>query len=147
MIFLDDFSMRLMICLLGVVGFFVAKHIRAHKIKDKPLVCMVGFDCHAVVHSDYSKFMGVPVEILGMAYYAFVSIVIFVSLFLGKVIPEVMMGYFLLLGTFLWIASMGAVLFSTYLVIIQIFILKRGCSWCFVSALISILIFALSVIK
>ncbi len=140
MISLDDFSVRLIICLLGVAGFFVAKHIRNQKKKAKPFVCMVGFDCHAVVHSDYSKILGISVELLGMAYYALIAVTYFLLLFSSSMLHVV----FTSLVAF---SSLLAFIFSLYLIAVQVFILKKGCSWCFVSALISILIFALSVIK
>lgn len=126
---------RIIILILGLCGFMVAKHIRDHKMKDKPLVCMAGFDCHAVVHSDYSRFFGMPTELLGMLYYSLVSVssVIFI---LTPDIPAA-------LALALRAVSLCAFLFSLYLIAVQIFILKKGCSWCIVSALISALIFIL----
>lgn len=134
MIFSQEIFIRTVIFALALAGFFVAKHIRNHKTKDTPLVCMVGFDCHAVVHSDYSKFLGIPVEILGMFYYGIVAVVSFLFIFMGSFMPDQ-------IAAFLSLASFIAFLFSLYLIGVQIFVLKKGCSWCFVSAFISILIF------
>lgn len=137
MIFSNDVLIRVAIFILALCGFFVAKHIRNHKVKDTPLVCMVGFDCHAVVHSDYSKFLGMPVEFLGMIYYALMSVFYLFFIFLPKDISTLLIGFLVML-------SFIAFLFSLYLIIVQIFVLKKGCSWCFVSAIISILIFLLT---
>jgi uncharacterized membrane protein len=125
------------IFVLGVCGLLIARHIRNHKTNNAPLVCMVGFDCHAVVHSDYSKFLGLPVELLGMTYYALVSV--FYLLVLVK--PD-----FVSLGVvgIATIASCVAFIFSIYLIVIQIFVLKKGCSWCIVSSLVSASIFVLT---
>jgi uncharacterized membrane protein len=147
MIPLDDVSIRVAIFVLALCGFWVARHIRRHKVENKALVCMVGFDCHTVVHSDYSRFFGAPVEILGMIYYAIVAVVYLISLIPFGVIPEVMTFYVLIIAALMWVVSLTAFLFSTYLIGVQIFILRKGCSWCIVSALISALIFVLSVIK
>jgi uncharacterized membrane protein len=147
MISLDDVSIRIAIFVLALCGFFVARRIRHHKVKNKPLVCMVGFDCHTVVHSDYSRFLGAPVEFLGMIYYALVAGVYLISLIPFGVMPEVMTFYVLIIAALMWVVSLTAFLFSTYLIAVQIFILRKGCSWCIVSALISALIFVLSVIK
>lgn len=138
MIFSNDVWIRIIIFVLGLCGFMVAKHIRNHKVKDKPLVCMVGFDCHAVVHSDYSKFFGVPVEIFGMIYYALVSISYLFFIFMRDSMPVTLIGFLIMI-------SLTAFLFSVYLIFVQIFILKKGCSWCIVSALISALIFILTI--
>lgn len=136
--FSDDVLIRSLLFILGVLGFWVAKHIHKHKQEgEAPLVCPVGFDCNAVVHSDYSKMFGIPLEYLGMAYYALISIAYFVLIFLGEEIPGIVAGSLML-------SSLGAFLFSIYLIGVQIFILKKGCSWCVVSAGISVLIFILT---
>src|SRR3989344_647354 len=71
--FPDDILIRIIIFVLGLCGFWVARRIHKHKKANKILVCPVGFDCHAVIHSNYSEFMHVPLEIFGMIYYAFLS--------------------------------------------------------------------------
>ena len=125
----------MVIVALGVAGFWVARHIYKHKSNaEQPLVCPINFDCHAVVHSDYSKFFGIPVEMLGMAYYAIISLSYLAYVFMGSIMPE----YFL---SFLAAMSLLAFVFSLYLISIQIFVLKKGCSWCIVSSAISALIF------
>jgi len=137
--FSDDILMRLIVFILGICGFLVAKHIYKHKKPDQtPLICPVGFDCNSVVNSGYSKFMGIPVEIVGMIYYALISIAYFVSIFFGDNMPGAVIG-------FLMVASLGAFLFSLYLITVQIFILKKGCSWCIVSSLVSACIFILTI--
>ena|SRR3989344_2126528 len=134
----DDVLVRIVICLLGICGFLVAKHIRNHKTKDTPLVCMVGFDCHTVVHSDYSKFFGIPVEILGMTYYGLIFFSYLFFVFFFEVLPGILTGFMI-------IVTHIALLFSLYLIYVQIFILKKGCSWCIVSAIISACIFILTI--
>ena len=138
MIFSDEILVRMVFSILGISGFLVAKHIRDHKVKAKHLVCMVGFDCHAVVHSDYSKFFGIPVEILGMVYYLFIALSYFCLIFFSNMVPNS-------LTLFVATSSFLAFLFSMYLIAVQFFVLKKGCSWCFVSAFISIAIFVLTI--
>ena len=141
--FSNEILVQISIFVLGVCGFWVAKHIRDHKTKNTPLVCMVGFDCHTVVHSDYSRFFGMPVEIFGMIYYALISL----SYLLFILVPNIPNNMQIDLGGILALISLTAFLFSVYLILVQIFILKKGCSWCIVSALISALIFVLTMIK
>ena len=141
--FSNEILVQIAIFVLGVCGFWVAKHIRDHKTKNTPLVCMVGFDCHTVVHSDYSRFFGMPVEIFGMIYYALISL----SYLLFILVPNIPNNMQIDLGGILALISLTSFLFSVYLILVQIFILKKGCSWCIVSALISALIFVLTMIK
>ena len=140
MAFSNEILIRLAIFLLGICGFLVARHIYKHKKENKPLVCPIGFECDFVVKSDYSQFMGVSLEIFGMIYYASLSLFYLLSLFVFSIIPAI-------LSSFLLLASLGAFLFSLYLLCLQIFVLKKGCSWCVVSALISILIFILTALN
>ena len=133
----SDILIRVILLLLGITGFLVAKHIRNHKIKNTPLVCPIGFDCNAVVHSDYSRFLGMPVEIFGMIYYALISALYLYLLFIPGNLPAILPGS-------LVIVSFFAFAFSMYLIAVQIFILKKGCSWCIVSAFICLLIFILT---
>ena len=138
MIFSNDILIRIMIFILGLCGFMVARHIHKHKKADQtPLVCPAGFDCHTVVHSDYSEIMHIPLEIFGMIYYAFLSLFYLYFIFSPEIIPNV-------ISLFLLLASLGAFLFSIYLLVVQIFILKKGCSWCILSFLIATLIFILT---
>lgn len=134
MIIAADFLLRLIISLLGLTGFFVARHIYNSKKKAKPLVCPVKFDCNAVVHSDYSKFLGAPVERLGMIYYSLIFVAYFLLMFVPTELP-----IWLVYGIALY--AFSAVVFSLYLVLVQAFVLHKGCSWCAFSAVISLFIF------
>ena len=139
MIFSDDIAIRIVIFILGLCGFAVAKHIHNHKKPNAtPLVCPMNFDCHAVVHSDYSKFFGVHVEVFGMIYYALLSLFYLMLIFF----PEVLSPTLVVIAI---IGSLIAFLFSLYLVGVQFFILKKGCFWCFVSAILCILIFIVTI--
>ncbi|OGI62567.1 hypothetical protein A2818_02435 [Candidatus Nomurabacteria bacterium RIFCSPHIGHO2_01_FULL_40_12] len=140
MYFSNDILIRIMIVVLGLCGFLVARHIYTHKKNQIPLVCPIGFDCGFVVQSDYSKFLGVPIEIFGMIYYAFLSLFYLFSIFTLGNIPVILSGLLLL-------ASLGAFLFSLYLLAVQIFVLKKGCSWCIVSAMISSLVFIFTAVN
>lgn len=139
MIFSEDVFTRIAIFILGVSGFWVAWYIAKHKKpNESPLVCPLRLDCKTVVHSDYSKFFGIHVEILGMIYYASLASSYLVLIFMKHSLPALVVG-------FLSILSFVAFLFSMYLIGVQIFILKKGCFWCFVSAFICLFIFILTV--
>jgi len=139
MIFSDDVFFRILTAILALGGFLVARHIHKHKKPEStPLVCPANFDCEGVVHSNYSKFLGIDLEILGMVYYGFIFFVYLGLIFAPEILPT-------FLALILFLSSSGSFIFSLYLVSIQIFILKKGCLWCFISAFISISIFILVV--
>ncbi len=145
MIFTNEVSAKIAVVILSLCGLWVAKHIRKHKVEGAPLVCPIGFDCHAVVHSDYSKFLGMPVELLGMIYYACFTLLNLVLIFVPNIFSAFITSASLVM--ILIVISLAAFLFSLYLISVQIFVIKKGCSWCIVSSIVSALIFLLSMVK
>ncbi len=115
-------------------GFFLAFYIRHKKQANEKMICPFNSDCDAVVYSDYSKFFGVPVEILGMLYYGIIA----VSHALFLAFPN-LISQFSIFTTL--VLTIVAFLFSLYLTFIQIFTLKQWCVWCLVSAGICTVIF------
>jgi len=135
----EDILARVILFVLGAFGFWVARHIYIHKrSEENPLVCMIGFDCHNVVHSDYAKFFGIHVEVLGMFYYGAIALFYFFLLFIANILPVILVDFMVLL-------SFTAFFFSAYLIAVQLFILKKFCSWCIVSALVSTGIFLVTI--
>lgn len=131
---------HLIIVLAGCAGFAIASYIHHKKKAGEVLVCPIGTSCERVTHSEYSSFFGVPLEYLGMLYYAI--IVFSYSAFLISPAFAVPGTEFVLLGT-----SILAVLFSSYLVFLQAFTLREWCTWCLISAMMSAVILAASFIS
>ena len=98
------------------------------------MVCLVGHKCDAVIFSDYSKFLGINLEVMGFLYYFLISLFYMIYLLFPALARVEII--FIFLGL-----TFGGFLFSLYLTYIQIFKLKSLCFWCLGSALISILIF------
>lgn len=123
-----------LIVFVSFAGFLLAFYIRHKKQSREVLVCPIGSDCDAVIHSEYSRFWGLPVEVLGIFYYA--AIGVGYGLFLarpGLVSPLVLFGVLIL--------SAFAFLFSLYLTSIQAFVLRQWCAWCLTSASFCLIIF------
>ena len=119
---------------LSIVGFAVSFYIFHSKKYDKPMHCMIGQDCDAVVKSKYGKTFGVENTVPGMIYYLLIfayaaGMLLNRNIFKGNIIYH-----------FLVIASIGSVLFSVYLTAVQAFILKKWCEYCIVSSIASLLI-------
>ena len=105
MLFSNEILTRVIIFVLGLCGFWVARHIYKHKKIGKPLVCPVGFDCNFVVHSEYSEFMHIPLEIFGMVYYLVIAVLYLYFIF----VPEALSSFF---SSLLFFASLCAFLFA-----------------------------------
>ena len=124
----------LLIILSAFSGFSIAVFIYFKKKKSAPLVCPIGHSCDPVVHSDYSRFMCVPVEIMGACYY----FGILASYSLLYMYPS--MEAETIKATLLVVSGI-AFLFSAYLTAVQAFILKEWCTWCLFSAALCTIIF------
>jgi len=134
---LETLFFRICLVVLGLVGFFLALYIYRKKRSQKSLVCPIGSSCTEIVYSEHSRFLGIPVEFLGMLYYAVIALsyAVFI-LFPG------LSSSFLILS--LLVVTTIAVLFSLYLTAIQAFVFKRWCTWCLFSAFLSTGIFVIS---
>jgi uncharacterized membrane protein len=125
---------------VAAIGFEIATHIRKTKKHGKALVCPVGAECDAVVHSDYSKFLGFPVEILGVLYYAFIALAYIAIL----VVPSLAIQELFYL---LFAVSGLAFIFSAYLIFVQAFVIRAWCTWCLASAGLSTILAYLAFIS
>ena len=129
--------LHLLIIFVAFGGFLIAFYIQHKKRNNEVLVCPLESNCEAVVHSRYSKLAGIPLELIGMTYYALVA----VSHALFLIFPffnqsEAMIAVMLV--------TVIAILFSLYLTFIQAVKLKEWCTWCLVSALFCAIIFLAS---
>jgi len=130
-------SNSVFIIFLGIGGLILSSYILYVKLCDKPMICPTGSNCSKVIYSEYAKFFGIPLEYLGILYYAFIALLYSVLVFYPGLVPEV-----ITFGTF--IITSGAFLFSLYLTSIQAFALKQWCMWCLLSAVFSTTIFIVS---
>ncbi len=122
---------------LGFVGFLLAFYIAQKKRKKvQHFVCPLRGNCHDVIYSDYSRVFGIPIEYLGMLYYGIIALAYgFFSVVPHRSMSAVVIIFFL---------STFAVVFSVYLTLLQIFTLKKLCTWCLISAGLTVCIFSLS---
>jgi len=133
------FILYILILISAIIGLSITFSIYKQKHRKQPLVCPLGANCHDVVTSDFSKFFGIGLEILGAAYYSFI-ITIYI-LFLA--VPEFAtpLSVFIVAGI-----TIGGFLFSLYLTFVQAFLIKSWCSWCLMSAALSTAIFIFTLI-
>ncbi len=125
----------ILIIFASFFGFLLALYIRHKKTAKEEIICPIGSNCQNVIHSEYSKFLGIPVELLGLFYYGFTAL--FYGALAAMPVLKISSGFILGVLTF----SFAAFLFSLYLTFIQAFYLRAWCTWCLVSAGLCTLIF------
>lgn len=115
----------IVLAVAGIVdtGYLVYKHRQK-----KPLVCPINHDCNVVTESRWGNFLGIRNETLGLIFYI-------------SLLSLAWRGNYSLL--FL-ITGIG-LLYSLFLVWLQVYVIKNYCFYCLISALISLLLFFNSV--
>lgn len=118
-------------------GFIDAAYLTAKHFKGEPPSCVLFSGCDVVAASPYSTIGPLPVALLGLLFYLsvfFVTLAYFTS----------RNAKFLKL---VFLISLPAVLFTVYLVFLQIFVIKAICIYCMFSAAVSVSIFALALFR
>ena len=123
------------IIISAIGGVLLTRYIGNNKFSEEHMVCPIGNDCHSVVNSRFSKFFGISVEKIGMAYYGIIIFLYLATIF-REVPQEVILAGLLLSGI--------GFAFSMYLTIIQIFVIKKWCTLCLGSGAISFVIVILA---
>ena len=124
----------LLIIASGIAGLSISLYIHHKKTAREVLICPIGSNCTNVIHSDYSRFFGIPLEFLGILYY--LAIVVWYSSLVSFPSLSTPWVSFIIITT-----SAAAFLFSLYLTFIQAFVLRQWCTWCLFSATLCTIIF------
>ena len=117
--------------ILAILGIFDSGYLIKKRVKKQPLSCPIDGECEKVVESKWNAIFFIKNDILGLFYYV---LILFLVLYLFFVSEK-----FLLLTK---IFSGASLLFSLFLVFIQVKIIKKYCFYCLISAFINLLIFA-----
>ena len=119
---MSDRALRFAAGVVALAGLVLATYLTWVHFDDAALVCVAGGGCETVQESDYAEIAGIPVALLGLAAYAVV---------LGLIAwdtPNARLGAAML-------ALVGLV-FSMYLVALQLFVIDAVCAWCLVNDMV-----------
>ena len=116
---MTDRALRLAAAIVALAGVGVAGYLTWVHFDDAALVCVAGGGCETVQESEYAEIAGVPVAALGLVAY---------SIVLGLVAWDSPSAR-LAAAT---IALVG-LLFSMYLLALQLFVIDALCVWCMVN--------------
>jgi uncharacterized membrane protein len=132
-------SRRQTLALLAVIGICIALYLTLYKIGViGVLSCSIG-SCETVNTSKWSTLLGLPIAAWGLA--AYVALLLIAMVGSGEE-RENSIG----ISRLLVALSGWSVLFSAWLTYLELFVIHAICIWCLSSAVLWVLIFALSVI-
>ncbi len=122
---------------IAALGFAFSYHIYLKQGSVKPLVCLFGSNCDAVIGSKWGVRCGLRNEVWAMLFYVIVIIALLAAYIIPSIAP-----YAVIL---VMVLSAIALLYSFYLLGIQMFVLKQSCSYCLISTLV-VVVFSINVV-
>ena len=124
--------------MLSLVGLALATYLSVTYLSGADLACGVDGGCGAVTTSEYSRFLGIPVALLGVGGYAVLLLGSLAAL--GVPQPPAVLRWGLA-----GIACVGFA-FSAYLTATQAFLIGSYCIYCLTSASLMTALMALTVV-
>lgn len=121
----------IVLAVLCLVGFVDATYITVKHYSGGPLPCSIVNGCDTVVNSRFSSILGIPVALIGAAFYLINLILLLAHFDTGKA------HFIKFLHKMVW-AGFIATLWFLFL---QFFIIKALCFYCLVSAVVSVTLF------
>lgn len=123
---------------LVIGGIIDTSYLLYQHYKKKPLICPMDHDCSVVTEGKWSRIFFVRNEILGLSFYLLLLTFIILSVILPNFSSKIYL--------FLFIFSIIGVVFSIFLVYLQIYKIRDYCFYCLISAFLTLLIFINSIL-
>lgn len=123
--------------ILAVVGMGVAIYLTFIEARNAPAICGPVGDCNTVQNSQYARFLGVPVGLIGLLGY----IAMLAAWWWQRARDDTSAAYARLA---LFGMGLVGVLFSIYLTYLELFVIHAVCIWCLSSAVLMTLLFLLA---
>ena len=128
---------RMLTTLVALVGFFVALYLAFYKTGVIGTLACGSGGCDTVQTSRWADFLGLPVAVWGVGFYALVFALAFAGTLERWAESRT-------LSLALVILTGWGVLFSTWLTYLELFVIHAICRWCVVSAVIAVVLFGLA---
>lgn len=129
--------LRWAVPVLSALGIAVSAYLTWVHYAGLEVVCIGTNGCETVQSSSYAEFFGIPVATLGLGMY---GALLLLSLLWLRAGPDLAANA----GLGIFGLSLIGVGYSAYLTYIELFVLHAICTWCVVSAILLVAIFASS---
>jgi len=128
-----------LIVILSILGIFDTAYLTAERYLNSPVYCLVGGNCDKVLSSPYAVIYGIPLALFGLLFYF--SVLIFAMIF--QFSETASRRRFIL--RLLFALTCLALIFSGWLVYLQLFVIKAICVYCVLSAINITALFLVSI--
>lgn len=126
----------LLAAVVAIIGLIDAVYLTIHHLTAETVPCGAGFDCGAVLASEYAEIAGIPLATFGaIAYFVAFSLAILAAFGNRKM--------WFLFG--IQVSLMGV--FSLYLLYLQAFVIRAFCQYCVLSAGVCLTLFTIALLS
>jgi uncharacterized membrane protein len=112
----SDRTLRAAAALVALAGVAVAGYLTWTHYAGGSTVCPIGGGCEAVQESEYAELAGIPVALLGLVSYVVVLALVAWDSPTARLAAAAL--------------ALVGVLFSGYLLVVQLFVIDAVCVWC-----------------
>jgi uncharacterized membrane protein len=110
-----DRALSVALGFLSLAGIAVAGYVLAARYDAAQLLCSTG-GCETVQSSSYAELLGIPVAALGLTAYVLIAATAWLDGPWARTAGAAL--------------ALGAVLFSAYLLVVQLVVIEAVCDWC-----------------
>jgi len=128
-------SLIYLFLIVAVIGFVDSLYLAIAYYTGTPLSCETINGCNEVAQSGYSYVAGVSLPTLGIIYYAFTMLNIFLYLFKPVNYTVTILAFLTTLG----------LLASLYFIYLQLYVIGAICIYCMISAVAATILFVISI--
>lgn len=108
-----------LLVLLYSLGLIVSVYLVFKTHDPSTVICSLGGGCETVLGSQYARIYGVPVAAFGVAWYIIGLLLVWFT-YLRRLLPN----------SYLKMWAIGGLLFSLYLLSLEMFKIHSYCTWC-----------------
>ena len=119
---MSDRLLRIVLLIVSVAGIGVAAYLTYVHYEPRALVCTIGGGCETVQDSKYAVIAGIPVAVLGLAYWIAALVLVIWNSELARALTAAL--------------ALAGLAFAAYLVILQLFVIDAICIWCMANDLV-----------
>jgi uncharacterized membrane protein len=112
----SDRAVRAGLALVSAAGIALAAYLTYVHYEPAALICTTGGGCETVQESKYAEIAGIPVAVLGLAFWIAALVLVLWDSELARTLVVAL--------------AVTGVAFSVYLVVLQLFVIDATCTWC-----------------
>lgn len=126
---MSDRLLRVALIVVCAAGIAVAAYLTYVHYQPEALICTGSGGCETVQDSNYAVLVGIPVAVLGLAVWIAALALTIWNTDLARTLTTAL--------------AIGSLTFTTYLVILQLFVLEAICPWCMANDVVLVPLFTM----